>query len=142
MEEKNVKKKRIFSGIQPSDLRPSLYPYDGHTPVEDTGVAPTCLTPGMSAGSYCSVCNAVIVSQETLAPLDANYHAITYMELYGAETPEPNRYAEHEGLLDLPEPERPGYAFLGWYTATDGGRIIDYIPKGDPQDYVLFARWE
>lgn len=114
----------------------------GHTEVTDPAVAPTYDTAGLTEGSHCSVCEEVIISQQTIEPLGANYHAITYMELYGAPSPEPTRYAEHEGLLDLPVPERPGYAFLGWFTSTDGGEAVDYIPKGSTRDYVLFAKWE
>ena len=114
----------------------------GHTEVVDPAVAPTYNATGLTEGSHCGVCNAPIVEQQPIDKLQANYHAITYMELHGAQSPEPNRYAEHEGLLDLPIPERPGYAFLGWYTATDGGDVVDYIPKGSTEDYILFARWE
>ena len=64
---------RSVSGIQPNDMQPPLYPYDGHVPVEDPAVAPTCLTPGKTAGSHCSICGAVIVKQEDLAPLGHDY---------------------------------------------------------------------
>ena len=39
----------------------------GHTPVVDAAVAPTCTATGLTEGSHCSVCSAVIVAQETVA---------------------------------------------------------------------------
>ena len=38
----------------------------GHTPVDDAAVAPSCTEPGKTAGSHCSVCNAVLTAQETV----------------------------------------------------------------------------
>jgi hypothetical protein len=38
----------------------------GHTPVTDEAVAPTCTETGLTQGSHCSVCSAVIVAQETV----------------------------------------------------------------------------
>ena len=40
-----------------------------HTPVTDQAVAATCLTAGLTEGSHCSVCNAVIVKQEVVNAL-------------------------------------------------------------------------
>ena len=114
----------------------------GHTPVVDAAVAPTYTATGLTEGTHCSVCNEVLTAQETVDVLPANYHAISYRGLYGAESPETDRYAEHEGLLDLPIPERPGYEFLGWFTSTDGGEVVDYIPAGSTENYILFAMWE
>lgn len=37
-----------------------------HTPVEDKAVAVTCTTDGLTAGSHCSVCTAVIVAQTVI----------------------------------------------------------------------------
>lgn len=39
-------------------------PATGHTEVEDAAIAATCTTAGKTAGSHCSVCNAVIKAQE------------------------------------------------------------------------------
>ena len=39
----------------------------GHTEVADAAVAATCTEAGKTAGSHCSVCNAVIVAQETIS---------------------------------------------------------------------------
>lgn len=41
-------------------------PATGHTEVEDAAIAATCTTAGKTAGSHCSVCNAVIKAQEEI----------------------------------------------------------------------------
>lgn len=41
-------------------------PATGHTAVEDAAVAANCTTAGKTAGSHCSVCNAVIKAQEEI----------------------------------------------------------------------------
>ena len=37
-----------------------------HTPIVDPAVAPTCTLSGLTAGSHCSVCKAVMVAQEVV----------------------------------------------------------------------------
>ena len=41
----------------------------GHTAVTDPAVAATCTETGLTAGSHCSVCNAVLVAQEVVPAL-------------------------------------------------------------------------
>lgn len=114
----------------------------GHNEVIDEAVPPSYTAPGLTEGSHCSVCGEVFVAQEEVPMLQAKHHSITYRNLNGAESPEPSSYAEHEGLLEMPEPAAPGYVFVGWYTASQGGDVVDYIPAGSTQDYILYARWE
>lgn len=114
----------------------------GHTEVVDEAVAPTYDATGLTEGAHCSVCNTVLTAQQIVPQLQASYHSITYRNLNGATSPSKTRYAEHEGLLDLPAVSAPGYKFLGWYTASKDGTLIDYIPAGDTTDYVLYAHWE
>ena len=42
----------------------------GHTPVTDPAVAPTETTDGLTGGSHCSVCGAVLTAQEVIPMLD------------------------------------------------------------------------
>jgi hypothetical protein len=41
---------------------------NGHKVVTDEAVAPTCTESGLTKGSHCSVCNEVIIKQETIKP--------------------------------------------------------------------------
>ena len=45
----------------------------GHTVVTDPAVAPTCTEPGLTEGSHCSVCGAVIVEQQVVAATGHGY---------------------------------------------------------------------
>jgi hypothetical protein len=45
-------------------------PANGHTEVADDAVAATYTSTGLTAGSHCSVCGAVIVAQEVVPMLD------------------------------------------------------------------------
>ena len=40
--------------------------FEAHTPVTDSAVAATCTTAGLTEGSHCSVCHAVLVAQDTI----------------------------------------------------------------------------
>ena len=45
----------------------------GHSPVTDAAVAPTCTKTGLTEGSHCSVCNAVIKAQTTVPTISHSY---------------------------------------------------------------------
>ncbi|MBR6826399.1 MAG: hypothetical protein IKM59_07625, partial [Oscillospiraceae bacterium] len=46
----------------------------GHTSVTDKAVPPTCTATGLTEGAHCSVCNAVLTAQTTVAALGHNYN--------------------------------------------------------------------
>ena len=58
----------------------------GHTEVVDEAVTPTCTEAGKTAGSHCSVCNEVIVAQETVEATGHTYVDGTCSKC-GAEDP-------------------------------------------------------
>ena len=115
----------------------------GHTEVIDEAVAPTYTTTGKTEGSHCSVCNKILREQTEIPMLEAKYHSVTYRNTKDAVIPvEKMKYAEHEGLLDLPVLSVDGYVFKGWYTGSESGTKVDHIVKGSKEDYVLYAHWE
>ena len=68
--------------------------------------------------------------------------SIYYYELKNAEYPEQTGYNSADGVVSLAKPTAVGYKFIGWYTKSVGGEIVDNIPKGSTGDYILYARWE
>ncbi len=75
---------------------------------------------------------------------DDEHFSISFNNLKGADAPQLNRYSKKEGVLpdDMPVVEVEGWKFLGWYTASTGGELVDYIPAGSSGNYILFAHWE
>lgn len=86
-------------------------------------------------------CECGTVEQRVVKASGGDY-TIHYDNLKTAEYPAKTGYNSSEGLLSLPKPSAEGYKFLGWYTASVGGDIVDYIPQGSTGNYVLFAHWE
>lgn len=120
----------------------------GHTPAVDAAVAPTYTSSGLTQGSHCKVCGAVIVKQETIDPLTGTECSIKYElfnnDLYlakvGIENPNPATYVKEEGLklLDIEAPD--GYRFKGW--ATSNGTAVTEIPADTVWTQTLYAQWE
>lgn len=86
-------------------------------------------------------CGCGAVEQKVIKASGSEYFII-YRNLKSADYPEQNGYNSNEGLLDLPQPEAEGYTFIGWYTASIGGELVDYIPEGSTQNYILYAHWD
>lgn len=129
------------SNNQPTDT-PSGCTHDNI--ITDPAVAPTHSSTGLSEGAHCGTCGNIIVKQEIIPALQAGYYSLTFNNLKGAATPNINRYLETQGLsvTEMPTPTVEGYEFLGWFTASVGGELVDYIPAGSNKNYVLFAHWK
>ena len=117
---------------------------NGHNEVIDPAKASTYEETGLTEGSHCETCGETLIKQEVIPVLTPTYYSITYNNLFGAEYPTLTQYASHRGVSanDMPKPERPGYNFVGWFTASIGGEIVDYIPENTAKNITLFARWE
>ena len=86
-------------------------------------------------------CSCGKTVQEVIEASGKEYY-IQYRNLKTAEYPEENGYNSKDGLLTLPTPEAEGYVFIGWYTASVGGELVDYIPEGSNKNYILYAHWD
>lgn len=86
-------------------------------------------------------CSCGNVEQKTISASNKEYY-IQYKNIKTADYPTENGYNSDDGLLDLPTLDVEGYKFVGWYTASVGGELVDYIPEGSTQNYILYAHWE
>ena len=57
----------------------------GHTEVVDKAVAADCVNDGLTEGKHCSVCNAVIVAQETVPAIGHDYEDVYTEPTYEAD---------------------------------------------------------
>ena len=86
-------------------------------------------------------CECGKVEQEIIEASNTEFY-IQYRNLKSAAYPSETGYNSKDGLLNLPQPEAVGYTFIGWYTASIGGELVDYIPEGSKKNYILYAHWD
>lgn len=81
-----------------------------------------------------------------LEALDQSY-SITYHPgaedaAFGGEVQVPLSYTLGPEDISLPEPERPGYRFLGWYETEDcSGDPVTVLPAGSVGDRTYYGAW-
>ena len=107
----------------------------GHTILVDARVEPTNTTPGKTEGQHCSVCNEILVKQETIPPLK-NTYTIQYACDMVPQTDDTYTYGV-EKLLPIPTLDK--YTFVGW--SDKDGKMWKTIPAGTTGDMVLYANW-
>lgn len=108
---------------------------NGHTIVVDARVEPTDTAPGKTEGQHCSVCNEILVKQETIPPLK-NTYTIQYACDMVPQADDTYTYGV-EKLL--PTPTLDKYTFVGW--SDKDGQMWKTIPAGTTGDLVLYANW-
>lgn len=121
----------------------------GHNIVIDNAVEPTYESTGLTEGKHCSVCNTVIVAQQTIPALTKNQYSITYykdsndnyLKSLNIANPNPSAYSKEDGLV-LQDLMVDGYNFVGWYTAQTGGERVSEITAGTTGNKMLYAHWE
>lgn len=127
----------------------TVIPAKGHTPVIDEAVPPTYDSTGLTEGSHCKDCGAVIKKQEVVPKLEKNDYSITYyvdnndnyLQQLTIDNSNPNSYTSEKGLV-LNDLIVNGYNFKGWYTAQTGGTRVTEISAGSKGNKVLYAQWE
>ncbi len=128
-----------------------IVPAVGHSVVIDPAVDPTDMTPGLTEGSHCSVCNQVFVAQQVIYKTEG--FSITY-SIVGSDTylaqqtivnSNPTSYHYGQETIVLSDLSAPaGYEFLGWYDAPQaaGGTRVTEIAKGTSGNKSLYAHWK
>lgn len=53
-----------------------VVPVEGHSPATIAAIPPTCTAPGMSEGSYCTVCNAILLAPSQVPALGHSPEAV------------------------------------------------------------------
>ncbi len=93
---------------------------DGHTPAKLEAVAPTCTENGLTEGSYCSVCQAVITAQKTVpATGHDKSNWINDEQIKLTCTTDGARYKECKTchvVLEVGKIEHTGHEFGSWAT--------------------------
>lgn len=92
-----------------------------HTPEVDEAVAPTCDDPGSTEGTHCSVCNKVLLAQETIEATGHDYDKEHICTVCNA----------HEFILFALNDDEQSYRVQGLHTSTDT-LIIPAQYKGLP----------
>lgn len=136
-------------GLNELNIMDAVISATGHTEVVDKAVAPTYDATGLTEGSHCSVCKAVLIAQEVIPVLKKTEYAVTYhianndTYLAGIEITNnnPASYASEDGLK-LSNLNVEGYIFDGWYDAAGAsGELVKEIPAGTAGNVELYARW-
>ena len=103
-------------------------PATGHTVVQDAAVAPTCTEDGLTAGSHCSVCNAVIVAQEVDPATGHEYGEWTVTTAATCTTAgQKTRVCAHDSThVEIETIPATGHTWVAWQ---EGDDIADFTLK-------------
>ena len=81
-------------------------------------------------------------NQTLYAHWDVNSYTVTFDGNGGKPSLETERVTFDEAYGDLPEAERTGYTFAGWFTEIEGGDEIENdTVVGIGKDHILYAHW-
>lgn len=125
---------------EPTDTpEPSASPYPTESPApseepavlsaEDDGIAVYAAMPVHITLDY----NYDGLTEERVCATGSNYNYV-----YNADT-------GNAKFSSIPDPERTGYIFLGWYDAAEGGNEIDLtykLTEADDGSFTMYAHWE
>ena len=136
-------------GLNNIKLEDTVIPAKGHVSVVDAAVAATTESTGLTEGSHCGECGAVLVKQEVVPPLENSENSITYhlyeddayLQKQEIENTNPNTYSSETGLT-LKNISCEGYIFEGWYVGErSNAKQIKQIAAGETGNIDLYAHW-
>lgn len=136
-------------GLNNIKLEDTVIPAKGHVSVVDAAVAATTESTGLTEGSHCGECGAVLVKQEVLPMLENSENSITYhlyeddayLQKQEIENTNPNTYSS-ETALTLKNISCEGYIFEGWYDGEgSNAKQIKQIAAGEKGNVDLYAHW-
>lgn len=136
-------------GLNNIKLEDTVIPAKGHVFVVDAAVAATTESTGLTEGSHCGECGAVLVKQEVLPMLENSENSITYhlyeddayLQKQEIENTNPNTYSS-ETALTLKNISCEGYIFEGWYDGEgSNAKQIKQIAAGEKGNVDLYAHW-
>lgn len=115
----------------------------------DAAVAATTENTGLTEGSHCGECGAVLVKQEVVPKLENSENSITYhlyeddayLQKQEIENTNPNTYSSETGLT-LKNISCEGYIFEGWYDGeSSNAKQVKQIAAGEKGNVDLYAHW-
>lgn len=136
-------------GLNNIKLEDTVIPAKGHVSVVDAAVAATSENTGLTEGSHCGECGAVLVKQEVVPKLENSENSITYhlyeddayLQKQEIENTNPNTYSSETGLT-LKNISCEGYIFEGWYDGEgSNAKQVKQIAAGEKGNVDLYAHW-
>lgn len=136
-------------GLNNIKLEDTVIPAKGHVSVVDAAVAATTENTGLTEGSHCGECGAVLVKQEVVPKLENSENSITYhlyeddayLQKQEIENTNPNTYSSETGLT-LKNISCEGYIFEGWYDGEgSNAKQVKQIAAGEKGNVDLYAHW-
>lgn len=136
-------------GLNNIKLEDTVIPAKGHVSVVDAAVAATTENTGLTEGSHCGECGAVLVKQEVVPKLENSENSITYhlyeddayLQKQEIENTNPNTYSSETGLT-LKNISCEGYIFEGWYDGEgSNAKQAKQIAAGEKGNVDLYAHW-
>lgn len=136
-------------GLNNIKLEDTVIPAKGHVSVVDAAIAATTENTGLTEGSHCGECGAVLVKQEVVPKLENSENSITYhlyeddayLQKQEIENTNPNTYSSETGLT-LKNISCEGYIFEGWYDGEgSNAKQVKQIAAGEKGNVDLYAHW-
>ncbi len=102
----------------------------------------------LKAGSYQLVIEATSAENDSRFLLESNFfvtdgtHLLTFDACGGTSSEESRNLAAGQAFGELPTATKPGYFFLGWFTAPEGGEQVTASTTATAENQTVYAQYE